>query len=428
MKLKKKSFDFHEQQFKNKIFPLTEIDKLHDWLDEYADFLVRTGDDKNIAKSNKTRLRNHLQRLWNFYQIPIIKLPNEMKLEDIAKIFEKLNSTGRNLTTFDLLNARFIKHGIQIRVNLWSKALDYNNIDDYFNNGGEKLPVLILQNICLKRGKALKRSSILKLESSNFVNDWNYAIKNINNILDILKNLRGDFSVLSYSWIPYPSMLPALSELYSIADQRSNPSKCKEKICSWYWATCGSGNYDSSSDSKIVNDLTLLKNWFDDDSQEPSFIKNIDQYKISDAENIKVKSSAIYKSIICLIAQNGAFDFVTGERIENISELDAHHIFPRASTINLKNKNDINTILNKTLISKGTNRNYIRAKKPSEYINKISYEQKISSEDLGKRFSTHLISKNAFHCMMNDDFAGFIKERKKTIEEEFMKRIKSYIK
>ena len=42
----------------------------------------------------------------------------------------------------------------------------------------------------------------------------------------------------------------------------------------------------------------------------------------------------------------------------------------------------------------------------------------------GDRLSTHLISEKAFECMKNDDFYGFVAERKITILNEIKKIVK----
>ena len=51
----------------------------------------------------------------------------------------------------------------------------------------------------------------------------------------------------------------------------------------------------------------------------------------------------------------------------------------------------------------------------------IDSENNIDESELEKRFATHLISKKAFSCLLDDDFAGFIKAREETIRQEFNK-------
>ena len=50
-------------------------------------------------------------------------------------------------------------------------------------------------------------------------------------------------------------------------------------------------------------------------------------------------------------------------------------------------------------------------------------EQKIDKVKLQRRLLTRLISTDAFKCLLEDNFAGFMKEREKTIREEFAKLV-----
>ena len=73
--------------------------------------------------------------------------------------------------------------------------------------------------------------------------------------------------------------------------------------------------------------------------------------------------------------------------------------------------------MNRTLIFEKTNR-YISNKDPSVYITEIMNDQKITKEKMKERLATHLISSEAFECMLKDDFGGFVKAREKTIREK----------
>ena len=56
-------------------------------------------------------------------------------------------------------------------------------------------------------------------------------------------------------------------------------------------------------------------------------------------------------------------------------------------------------------------------------MNEIISKQGITEQELRKRLETHLISSDAFDCMKNDDFVGFITAREKTITDEFDKML-----
>src|SRR5439155_12299073 len=75
-----------------------------------------------------------------------------------------------------------------------------------------------------------------------------------------------------------------------------------------------------------------------------------------------------YSGMFCLLALRNARDWRRGEDIR-LQELQDHHIFPQAflSRHGITKRVDVNTIVNRTLISNETN-GRVRDKAPSNYI------------------------------------------------------------
>jgi len=78
--------------------------------------------------------------------------------------------------------------------------------------------------------------------------------------------------------------------------------------------------------------------------------------------------SAVYSGVFCLLALRNARDWRRGEIIQ-LQDLQDHHIFPRGylQQRGFTKRVEINTIVNRTLISDETN-NKIKAKSPAEYL------------------------------------------------------------
>jgi hypothetical protein len=79
-------------------------------------------------------------------------------------------------------------------------------------------------------------------------------------------------------------------------------------------------------------------------------------------------ASSVYSGAFCLLALRGARDWIRGEAIQ-LQDLQDHHIFPQdyLKKRGFSKRVDINTILNRTLISDETN-GKIKNKSPAEYI------------------------------------------------------------
>jgi hypothetical protein len=99
--------------------------------------------------------------------------------------------------------------------------------------------------------------------------------------------------------------------------------------------------------------------------------------------------------------------------------LEEHHIFPDNSVIGKQIKqryadhryNDIiNNIANIALLTKETNNNRIKAKKPSEYIAAFEkeYQQQGKLNEFHKILESQFITNGMIEKLKADDFEGFI--------------------
>ena len=422
-----------ETQYAQKIFPLTELQNKNytDWLFEFYEYLKnKEGYDDAEAKKYYKKLESIFSNVWSSYEIPVVNLPASLMLDNVATVFERINSKGTPLGVFDLLNARFIIYDIVLK-KLWEGAKEkHENIRDWYDHfKNEKVPLYILQAIALSKKGFLRRSQILNLDESykisgnfqqeEFEKDWIEMSTYIEESIKRLTSTGSEgFGAVNYDLIPYTVMVPIVACFLKEIEKRSDRPNCLKKIGAWYWNNILGDKYSGSTDSTGESDFKVMKIWFDNNSDKPF------EWEEKEDFNTSEQTSAIYKAIMCLIAKKGALDFVRMDPLE-YSELEDHHIFPRSKAKKYGAGDSIDSILNRTLIFEKTNR-YISNKDPSIYLNEIMKEQKIDKEELKKRLATHLISSEAFECMLNDDFTGFIKEREKTIRNEFSQLLNGF--
>jgi hypothetical protein len=435
---KKQGLTERPLQFKTWHFPLFELEDFSDWLYDFSNYLRdEEGKSKGEVKEVTERVRKHLNYVLKEFQIPVIKLSENLELENVAKVFEKLNSMGVELTIFDLLNARLIKHGIRAR-RMWNLSRENCELLRLFSEGNAKFPIYVLQTIALirkdkdvKKGPtSTKGKDLLRLDPANLETDWKYACDIIEEALKRIKLTRGEgFGVLTPKMLPYVTMIPVLAALLNkIQDRRDRP-QCLTKIEHWYWGSVLTHAYSGSPETQLALDFREMTKWFDEDKDVASTITS-GRHVISqplDPESVPFldiasTSDALYKGITCLIALRGGRDFVKTD-IVDLSVLDDHHIFPVSRAKEFRAGPDIESILNKTLLHKDTNRDYIRNAKPSEYLSRIMNDQHLSKEEMIDRLRTHLISPDAYQSMQEDNFQKFIADRSKTIEAELATRV-----
>ena len=105
------------------------------------------------------------------FEAPLVELPSvdESDSESIGRvcaIFEKLNSTGVDLSVYDLLTARLYRSGIRLH-DLWAEACKTHPRLRAWSRGKadeHKFGVLVLRTLALLRGLDPKPRILIDLE------------------------------------------------------------------------------------------------------------------------------------------------------------------------------------------------------------------------------------------------------------------------
>ena len=102
-------------QYEKRLFPLFRFSDYHDWCDNFTPYLIHEEKrDPTKAAAYVMQISSRLGSIWGNYKIPIIKLPKDLKINSVADVFERINTTGTKLSKFDLLNARFARHDVRL--------------------------------------------------------------------------------------------------------------------------------------------------------------------------------------------------------------------------------------------------------------------------------------------------------------------------
>ncbi len=439
-------------QYETHTFPLGVMQQgswgIDDWIKGYRDFwaLKAENEDDDELKNSYQKysdsaliIRETFSDLLNNYQVSYISLAKELELNKVCDIFTHINSKGKPLDTFDLLNSITRKEDIYLK-DMYRNAS--KKLDDLSYPGFEvKTQILMVmsiieQNYCspkylyyLVPGEKKKRKDkdgqneeIILVESKEkFVSLWDTAVSAINKSLDSLKNQR-EFGAITSKFLPYPSIVPCLSAIkyYVKTSELKNKVDIHSKIKKWYWSSIFLNRYSSAVESTSTKDYIDLKKWFEDDDLELEAVTDFAaNYKSLDLHKETRSGSAIYKAIFNLIILNEARDWESFE-LPEYEGLDDHHIVPKSWGKQNELEQKINTILNRTPISGDTNRKIIRDSLPNVYIKNMFDNN--DEERVYSVLETHLISKKAVEILLRsnftvDDYNEFIEERKQTILE-----------
>lgn len=206
-------------------------------------------------------------------------------------------------------------------------------------------------------------------------------------------------------------------------------SSATKAIDKWYWGSVFNERYSSAVESTTTRDYRDIRGYLTGQKTKSEVLGEIslnlnEQNIINELYSTNRVRSSVYSGVMCLIAINGARDFRIDDPI-TLHTLDDHHIFPKnylskhytKSATHLTD-NQINCILNKTLISDNTNRK-ISNKAPSEYIKDTELVDTMQTDII---LHKHFINARAMRAMEEDNFEEFLAARSQEITDEIVKK------
>lgn len=372
-----------EVQFERRVLPCTNLLKSEDylsWRDDLDDWL------KDNDPEGHKLFRSEWRKAWTTavtdfqnFEVPLVELPpvEESDPESIGRvcaIFEKLNSTGVELSVYDLLTARLYRSNIRLH-ELWNQACaKHKHLNEWSEGKADKhkFGVLVLRTLALLRGLDPKPRVLIDLKPEGFEDDWRRVTAAMERALELVQNVGQDgFGVFNRKWLPGYGLLPILAALRVFVEKRELGEGPRSDLRRWYWCNVFLERYSSAVESKSRKDYAEMIGYWTNDQPEPVVFAEA-RARIG-AEGYTVRgsasyASAVYSGVFCLLALRGARDWKRGESIE-LQELQDHHIFPRAylRRHGITVQRRINSIINRTLISDQTNKS-IKDKAPAEYV------------------------------------------------------------
>jgi hypothetical protein len=397
--------DDPRQQYSERKIPCTALltaDTSYKWMYGFDDWSRET--DQEIHKEFREGLRDSWTKAitaFQSFEVPLVELPqvsenNPESLGSVCAIFEKLNSTGVELSVYDLLTARLYRNGIRLH-ELWEEACgNFPRIAKYSEGKADrhKFGVLVLRTLALMRGLDPKPRLLINLSPENFREDWEKAVAAIETAFDMIELVdEHGFGVFAEKWLPGFGLIPTLASLRSVIEAHGMGEAARADLRRWYWCSVFLERYSSAVDSKSRKDYVELTQKWLAAGPEPEIFQEAES--IIGSPGFKVRNStshasSVYSGVFCLLAIEKARDWRREENIQ-LQKLEDHHIVPKAflKRHGITKRLQVNSIVNRTLISDETNQ-LIRDKAPSEYLtNSNIIEQSRKNSLLKRHFIDH---------------------------------------
>ena len=379
-----------EKEYEQHMMPTERLMNAMDWLFAYNDYWQSQNPIQH-PRGDIAAFRNEFMEtiLNNFtgYALPVISLDKDTPKEAVCTVFEKVNTGGVSLNTFELVTAIFAASDFSLRDD-WSERRKklYSQFAVLRGISGEQfLQAVALLTSQQRRRQAIedgetleqapaigcKKRDLLDLSLEDY-KTW--ADKVQNGFLEAGKFLHRQFVFAEYD-VPYNTQLVPLAVLYAELGHESKPAKAVERLERWYWSGIFSEAYGAGTETQFALDLAQVADYVRNGTEprlltEASFVP---ERLIS----LRTRNSAAYKGLYALQMNSGAADWRTGNPLSlatwHTENIDIHHIFPVAWCRDKEREIPqwlYNSVINKTPIDAETNR-MIGGQSPSRYCTKL---------------------------------------------------------
>lgn len=389
------------------LFPLNKLIDTGDFINQCKRFEA----SPNKEKYNENALK--LLKSIKDYKIAAVRI-GDMNLDEVAPIFERINSSGRQLTMVDLMRAATWKGGFdlndaieEIRVACESK--NFENIKDTH----------ILRSISACTGYGIHKEDIDKLRDRTSIELKEAASKSVEAYKLAVDFITSELPLPSLSYLPYGLQLTYIVEFFNLCPKPTIHQR--HELVKWFWKTSFTQHYGIANTGLITKDLAQIRDFAARKINKPNVERKINFKGFLTDNFILNKASSL--TFALLLATNKPKSFFDGTSVDTykalavINKLEYHHIFPKGFLIGIRvSKTEANYHSNISMQNLSNNRE-ISDKNPSDYFKTI--EENLN-EKLHLVLESNFISDEGFAAGKTDDYHAFLQERNKLLQQKII--------
>lgn len=371
---------------------------------------------KTVPEDTHARL-SLFEKALNTYAIPYMRLQNA-PISVATEVFSRVNIGGRPLTVFEIMVARTFDSDVGFDLSeKWTElseslgAIGYSTVD----------PVNLLQLTGIIGIGEARRTKILDMPKSSFIETWPSADKAMRQAVDFVRSVAG----LKVSrLIPYTSSLVSIAYFFHLNKLRPASNKQSKALIKFLFLTGLVSRYTGPIETNINQDAKMIERFHE--TGVMSFPSDF-EVKLSVDWLIKQEfraNESFSKTIMAVIARRRplSFDNNAEVNLDNTAMRQAnsknfHHFFPKGALkkIGLRDPElSANSVVNITLVDDFLNKHKIRARLPSDYLAEFRAE----NENFAQALQSHLVPTGEGSPVWRDEYHAFLEARAKRILSE----------
>lgn len=337
------------------------------------------------------------------YQVPLVTL-GEMSIEDVAPVFERINSRGTRLTIYDLMRAA-----------TWSPDFDLGTTVEEIKAALEPKKFDALDNKTFLRALGAAAGGDFSVASiDNLRSLSNSELKAAADSMQAAALRAADFLATQVSLpraeaLPYANQFAVLCEVFRLIPTPDDAQLAE--IRRWFWQTTLSGYFGGWNTGQMSRDAEQIRSFA---VGAPGGMGDGGVMPTSSIWRVKAfrSNSAVSKMLALLLSDNSPKDLLTGGRIDVDKSLawsndkEYHHFFPQAYLARVGVSGErANMVANIVLLTSASNI-AIRDRAPVDYLQAIIDGS--GRDALVARMESNLVPEVALDAALANDYESFL--------------------
>ncbi len=386
------------------------VNKLSDGASFYkqiATLDALTAKDKDALKTNADLLFNSFKN----YKIASVTI-GDMSIEDVAPIFERINTTGTPLSIVDLMRAA-----------TWSTDFDLIDsiegvLDAVSDKNFEKLDHrVVLRSISAAAGGGFSADQIDLLRGKDDAELKAAVAEVTESYKRAVDFLSTEIGIPNSNVLPYLNQLAVLSEVFR---RIPTPTATQHRaIVNWFWASSLTGYFGSWNTGVMAADFAAVEKFAKGQAAEIAGPGALPGPKVWTSHPFRT-NTAHSKLLAIILAHHAPRDLWTGQRIDTGAALawsnskEFHQFFPQEflKQNGIVSPMKISALANMVMLTSISNKQ-ITKRAPSDYLRDVEDNAGGRLEEI---LNSNLISREAFEAAKRDDYEAFLSLRSETID------------
>jgi len=365
------------------------------------------------AHSNKESLQARLDmliRAFTTYKVPTVVL-KDLDVVEVCPIFERINSSGTKLSTYDLMVAA-----------TWSNGFD---LDDKVEE--------IAGSLTPKGFGDIDKTTILKcLSAVEFGSIKDAALRSLRDLdekklssltsttkqalLKTVDLLSTEFKIHSWDFLSYQAIVVIISEIFSKKPKLDHAEITRLK--KWFWRSSFSERYKVGGEAFVSNDLLKVRAFVLNSVGSPDDFGN--GPSADGWAKVTFRSNASRsRAFLLALALEQPSNLATGSKVDVATALSAfnkkeyHHVYPRAFLKKSGEKMDDNLACNICMLSAESNKQ-ISDDNPMTYLVALALAHGVKADSI---FASNLLPSPSKFSYATSSYPEFIAARARLLAD-----------